>query len=492
MSALTVTVPADAARLQTWWFDAASNQLTFMTDTGIQPRAQLIYGPTRIVIDLPNTTLSGGSSRQAIGGPVNEVRTGQFDSQTTRIVIELGEGYTVDPQQVQVRGIQGNQWVVQLPAPAREAGEPSSETSAGGNQVQGQGSVEADTQLEGIIATGDGFLIKLNGPPVEPMVEAFGDRQILIDLPNTSIAAELGADALPNNRYSVQGWDVAQLDGESPQARITLNLGPNSPDWRVLRNQAGLILLPPRGVSITSVPDQPPTAVAVAPPTGTAAEPEPEAAPISVPEADLTPIPPAQQPTLPPQPESAQLPVPSERVVVVIDPGHGGRDPGAVGRGGLQEKQVIFPISMRVRDLLESQGVAVVMTRYDDRTLGLQPRVDIAERADADIFVSIHANAISLSRPDVNGIESYYASAAGQQLAATIHASMLAATGMNDRGIKQARFFVIRRTSMPATLLEVGFVTGAQDAPRLADANWRETMANAIARGILQYIQRNF
>jgi N-acetylmuramoyl-L-alanine amidase len=141
---------------------------------------------------------------------------------------------------------------------------------------------------------------------------------------------------------------------------------------------------------------------------------------------------------------------------------------------------------------LEAQGVTVVMTRSQDITLDLQPRVDIAERANGDLFVSIHANAISMSRPDVNGIESYYATESGRRLAATIHASMLAATGMNDRGVKEARFYVIRRTSMPATLLEIGFVTGAQDAPRLADPVWREMMANAIARGILQYIQENF
>lgn len=488
LSALVVTVPAEAARLQSWWFDVDSNRLTFMTDTGVQPQAQMIFGPTRIVIDLPNTTLSGGSDRQSVGGAIREVRSGQFDRQTARLVIELGEGYTVDPQQVQVQGVQANQWFVQLPTPTRSdtpvSGSPSS------NQIQGGQAVNAATQLQGIVATGDGFLIKLEGSSVEPVVEttAMGDQpQLQIDLPDTSIAPALGTDALPNNRYSVRSWQLTQLSAP-PQTRVTLNLGPDSPEWRVLRNQAGLILLPPRGVSISSVPDQPPATVAVQPPAESA---RPPAVTLPVPEARPVPEVRPAPPTLPPQPESAQMPVPRERVVVVIDPGHGGRDPGAVGRGGLQEKQVIFPISLRVRDLLEAQGVTVVMTRYDDRTLDLQPRVSIAEQANADIFVSIHANAISLSRPDVNGIESYYASASGQRLAATIHASMLAATGMNNRGIKQARFFVIRRTSMPAALLEVGFVTGAQDAPQLADPAWRETMATAIARGILQYIQQN-
>jgi N-acetylmuramoyl-L-alanine amidase len=176
-------------------------------------------------------------------------------------------------------------------------------------------------------------------------------------------------------------------------------------------------------------------------------------------------------------------------VVVAIDPGHGGRDPGAVGIGGLQEKQVIFPISQRVAALLEAQGVVVVMTRQQDTTLDLQVRADIANRAQANLFVSIHANAISMSRPDVNGIETYHSSESGRRLAATLQASMLAATGMRDRGVKQARFYVLRATNMPSALVEVGFVTGAQDAPRLADPAWRETMAQAIARGILQYLQ---
>jgi N-acetylmuramoyl-L-alanine amidase len=182
--------------------------------------------------------------------------------------------------------------------------------------------------------------------------------------------------------------------------------------------------------------------------------------------------------------------IPNQQVVVVIDPGHGGRDPGAVGINGLQEKQVIFPISLRVAQLLEQQGVAVVLTRQDDRTLDLQARVDIANRARGSVFVSIHANAISLSRPDVNGIETYYASETGYRLAAALQASILAATGMNNRGVKQARFYVLRHTAMPAALVEVGFVTGAQDAPRLADPAWQETIAQAIARGILQYIQQ--
>jgi N-acetylmuramoyl-L-alanine amidase len=176
---------------------------------------------------------------------------------------------------------------------------------------------------------------------------------------------------------------------------------------------------------------------------------------------------------------------------VVIDPGHGGPDPGAIGIGGLREKDVIMDISQQVATLLEQQGIQVVMTRTADVDLGLEPRVALAKRVNASLFVSIHANAISLSRPEVNGIETYYFHPASYGLALELHRAMVQASGAPDRGVRQARFYVIRHTppDMPSVLLEVGYVTGALDAPRLASAAGRRVMAQAIAQGIVRYLQ---
>ena len=489
LSALVISAPVQAATLQYWWFDAEANRLVFTTDAGVQPRAQMLFNPARIVVDLPNTRLGSSPREQRVGSGVREVRVGQFDQQTTRLVIELDEGYAVDPQTVRVQGVRDNQWTIQLPEPHRQqagsggpvsgtAGSPIP-TSATANQVTNNRETGGTAILNGVVATGDGFLIKLGGSAPEPTVEISGegpdDRIAVITLPDTAVAPDLRPEDLPNYRYSIISWNIAQREADT---QITLKLGPSSPDWRALRNSNGIILLPPSGVSISDVPDEP--------------------LPVSANAGAI----PAPQPSAPTQPraETAELPsvadtlpgVPNGRVVVVIDPGHGGRDPGAVGIGGLQEKQVIFPISLRVAEILESQGVTVVLTRSTDSTLDLQARVDIAERSRGTLFLSIHANAISMSRPDVNGVETYYASDSGRRLAAAIQASMLAATGMNNRGVKQARFYVLRRTSMPAALVEVGFVTGAQDAPRLADPAWRETAANAIAGGMLQYIQQTY
>ncbi|MGL5510450.1 MAG: N-acetylmuramoyl-L-alanine amidase family protein, partial [Microcoleaceae cyanobacterium] len=104
---------------------------------------------------------------------------------------------------------------------------------------------------------------------------------------------------------------------------------------------------------------------------------------------------------------------------------------------------------------------------------------------------SIHANAISMSRPDVNGVETFYYDS-GQALAQDIQSSILQAFPMTDRGARQARFHVLRNTKMPAVLVEVGFVTGSYDALILANPQQRTRMAQAIARGILRYVSNNF
>jgi N-acetylmuramoyl-L-alanine amidase len=200
--------------------------------------------------------------------------------------------------------------------------------------------------------------------------------------------------------------------------------------------------------------------------------------------APTTPLPPN---TTTPKPNSPQ--VPTERLVVMIDPGHGGRDPGAIGIGGLQEKQVVLSISQQVAAILERNGIQAMMTRQDDRELDLAPRVSAAQRANADLFVSIHANALSMSRPDVNGVETYYYDS-GRSLAQSIQSSIIQSTGQVDRGVRQARFYVIKNTTMPAVLVEVGFVTGRDDAAKLRDPAFQTKMAEAIARGILNHVRR--
>ncbi len=188
-----------------------------------------------------------------------------------------------------------------------------------------------------------------------------------------------------------------------------------------------------------------------------------------------------------------QLPdINRDKFYVVIDPGHGGPDPGAIGIGGLRETDVVLDVSKRVKKLLIKKGVKVRLTRNNEIDLDLSPRVSIANRIDADVFVSIHANASRGKRRDINGLETfYYTGWRGRLLARKIQKQILKVSpGSPDRGVRQGRFFVIKNTRMPAVLVEIGFLTGRLDARRLEKSIYRERIAYAITKGILEYLSR--
>ena len=188
-----------------------------------------------------------------------------------------------------------------------------------------------------------------------------------------------------------------------------------------------------------------------------------------------------------------QLPdIKRNKFYVVIDPGHGGPDPGAIGIGGLRETDVVLDVSKRVKKLLSEKGVMVKLTRNNEIDLDLPPRVSIANRTDADIFVSIHANASRGKRRDINGLETfYYTGWRGRLLAKKIQKQILKVSpGSPDRGVRQGRYFVIKNTRMPAVLVEIGFLTGRLDARRLEKSIHRERIAYAITKGILEYLSR--
>lgn len=222
---------------------------------------------------------------------------------------------------------------------------------------------------------------------------------------------------------------------------------------------------------------------------------------------------------------------------VVIDPGHGGYDPGA--QGYVSEEVVVLDIALKVRDLLEAQDIRVILSRDDDYHLDARKATDLAARAamaspDRNLFVSIHANAAENSR--AHGIETwifgepleedliqnaiiengggsvglqlteeakqvhdsvindifrqeqlYYS----QTLAEAVQASMIDATGATDRGIRKNYFYVIRNASIPAVLVEVGFVSNPEEGRNLARENYRMRVADGIAEGIVAFFEQD-
>jgi N-acetylmuramoyl-L-alanine amidase len=335
------------------------------------------------------------------------------------------------------------------------------------------------TQIEEIRITRDGFFIRTTGDAPNLEQDLSRDRRRLtVELKNTQIADSITAREFTIDRYGVSR---IKLDQDGSKVEVTLEFADDSLQWRASSSRQGVVLVPTGGLA--AAPPESRVSLSL-----TAIErPRPEPRPTLPTRPD--------RPTLPTRPNLTTpiiLPDVSDRnVTIAIDPGHGGGDPGAVGIGGLRETDIVLDVGLQVTALLEGRGVNVILTRQDDREIELEPRVAQANRAQADLFVSIHANAISMSRPDVNGIETYYYADQSQALARTIHNSLLDATGRPDRRVKTARFYVLRNTAMPAVLLELGFVTGADDAPLLADSDYRQRLAEAIARGILEYVQAN-
>lgn len=173
-------------------------------------------------------------------------------------------------------------------------------------------------------------------------------------------------------------------------------------------------------------------------------------------------------------------------VKIVLDPGHGGRDPGAVGYG-LREKDLTLDIACKARDALAAYDVDVYMTRNADVDMELTERAALANRLAADIFVSIHCNA-----GGGTGFESYIypgASDRTQALQGAIHEHLghfYDSYGLTDRGRKSANFAVLRLTQMPAILLENLFIDTAGDAGKLADPAFRQQIAEAITAGLVE------
>jgi N-acetylmuramoyl-L-alanine amidase len=217
-------------------------------------------------------------------------------------------------------------------------------------------------------------------------------------------------------------------------------------------------------------------------------------APISAgqPQTLPTQIQPQTAPITPPK-STATSPT-QERILVTIDPGHGGKDPGAIGVDGLPEIAVILPIAQKVATILREKGIEVQMTRDDDSFVGLDERVNMSRQAGATLFVSIHANSID-DRPDVNGLETYHYNI-GEEFAQTVHQTILdyfnltKRIPLEDRRVRSARFLVLRKSTIPAILVETGYLSSPQESPHLGDIKYQTFMAEAIAQGILAYIKK--
>lgn len=180
---------------------------------------------------------------------------------------------------------------------------------------------------------------------------------------------------------------------------------------------------------------------------------------------------------------------------VVLDPGHGGSDSGAIGSidGKSQyEKTINLSVAMLVKKKLEANGIEVLMTRSKDTTMSLDERSSYANKMDAAMYVSIHVNAAS-NAPKANGIEVFYASqnnedyygTTSKAVATAVLNALIKETGATNRGVKVERHYVTRTSLMPAILIELGFITNDDEVEKLVSSEYQEKLANAISSGII-------
>lgn len=169
---------------------------------------------------------------------------------------------------------------------------------------------------------------------------------------------------------------------------------------------------------------------------------------------------------------------------VVIDAGHGGHDSGGQW-GKVYEKHLALDTAVRLESKLKRMGYQTVMTRRSDYFISLPQRVNFSNRYRNAIFVSIHYN--YTWKPDVSGLETFYYSEEGKRLAQHVHSSLIKRTRTVDRCAKYARYYVIRNSTLPAILVEGGFVSNEPERNRMKAAWFRDTIADGIVDGIQRY-----
>lgn len=189
--------------------------------------------------------------------------------------------------------------------------------------------------------------------------------------------------------------------------------------------------------------------------------------------------------------------------IAMLDPGHGGYDPGAITSMGVYEKEINLQIAQIVKNMLQPSGIEVFLTREEDvdyvpdgvtgkttkKQIDLNKRIEMASNAKADVYVSLHVN--STSSGQNSGAETFYhfKSEEGKRLAASIQQELIKIPSMNQRVAKPGDFYVIKNTRMPAVIVEVGYLSSAKEQKKLQQTWYQEQLARAIAKGIANYFE---
>jgi N-acetylmuramoyl-L-alanine amidase/putative methionine-R-sulfoxide reductase with GAF domain len=330
-------------------------------------------------------------------------------------------------------------------------------------------------------------------------------ERIYFDLLNTSLAPGKNGEVIEVKDGLIGRIRVAQP--ASNVTRIVLETKAGSTFWDNLQMNPHRLVIEVR--SAEALKTAPKTAIDITSPPGKPAAQQPSIVPLT-----------------PPAALDRQSHAQAAKLRIVIDAGHGGWDLGTVGREGLLEKNLVLSVAQALGNLLETQlGSEVIFTRKDDNYVSLEERAEIANRAQADLFISVHANYSSLAT--ARGVETYYSSFfsppeareieyrenatattvtgaklsgralkekvdESKKLAASVQRALygkLAAQGrgIRDRGVREASFVVLTGTEMPSILAEISFVSSPADEERLRSPEYRQQIAEALYKGIERF-----
>ncbi|OGC11800.1 hypothetical protein A3K48_04840 [candidate division WOR-1 bacterium RIFOXYA12_FULL_52_29] len=174
---------------------------------------------------------------------------------------------------------------------------------------------------------------------------------------------------------------------------------------------------------------------------------------------------------------------------IILDPGHGGGDPGATSCNGVQEKYLTLSTARRAARLLREAGGTVYLTRNEDRRSSLSEVAAFANKTRADIFISIHYN--STKDQGIKGTETYYYNPISRRLAGTMHEALVRGLGRKDRGLRRVRFFIVKHASIPAVLLEPCYLSNGGEANLARSAEFEELVAGSILKGVELYFRNS-
>lgn len=386
-----------------------------------------LTNPSRIVIDLYNNVIESKETTAASGSLYTRIRTGQFDSTTARIVLEIPDNINYETT------TSGNRLTIKL-------------SNSGTKNISLQGDVGS-------------FSIKITGKGIKEKIEQNREDIIVEDDSSSNTFTFL----FPHGIVDL-GSGMLEVGDSIMESVQTLTSG-NSAFLSIKLNKSGIqyniryttsndeVLIEPIAGNSKNTGSGSGTQTGGKSDTGT--------------ETKLNPA------------YSGKL--------VVLDAGHGGSDPGATY--GNDEKWYNLDITLRLEKLLKEKGVNVKLTRSADVFVGLDERAEMANEWGAWLFVSIHNNALMKA---MHGTMTFYypTSSKGREYATIIHNDMVKNLGSNDLGIRTAKFVVLKKTKMPAVLVEVGCLTNDEELAKLNTEEYRQKAAESLCESILKIISQ--